>query len=122
MRRHVYLFAAALGAVTSTPVLSSELTIGDSNYIVYEDTYAAAPDAAYGETGMSVGNIVYVDEGTAIQPDIFAVPDDATSYGTNTVEEIYSIDGMESAEGDVIMTETIDGIVYETVASPAQTY
>ena len=122
MRSSVYLFAAAFVAATSAPAFASELIIGDTAVIVYEDAYAEPqPEWAYGDVTVSGDAIVYADDGVTVQPDYIAASDDQIIYIDETAEPVYAVDGIEAGE-DVMMTETIDGIVYETIAAPAQTY
>ncbi len=122
MRKNVYLLAAAIVAVAVTPVLSSEVTIGDSTFITYDENYVtAAPDAAFGDTYVA-GDIVYIDEATMEQAEYSVPIYDQFGYSAESVEQVYAIDGIDMAQDVPSMTETIDGIVYETVAAPAQTY
>jgi len=144
MRSNVYLFAAAILAATSIPALATEMAIGDDNTIViYSDAYAdTTQDATYGnpysETYASSEEVTYLVETAPARMEFVEVPADISTYSPEmtyssetiygseltyapeTVEATYAGESIEDAP--MSMTETIDGIVYETVIATPQTY
>ena len=143
MRSSVYLFATAIIAATSTSAFATEMMIADSGVIVYGDAHTeTAHETAYGnpysEAYTAGEEVIYLDEATSIEGDYSASPADVltyspeipysseTTYGAElayapeTVESTYAVEGIEDAPMSI--TETIDGIVYETVIASPQTY
>ncbi len=136
MRSNVYLFATAILAATSAPALSTEMAISDTPVIVYDATpYDAAYAAPSGDGYIPAEGIIYTDdtapaemlstdiiaiEAPAIELEYVTAATDIPAYASEQVETIHADDHI--ADTPVSVTETIDGIVYETVIDPSQTY
>ena len=128
MRSSVYLFATAIIAATSTSAFATEMMIADSGVIVYGDAHTeTAHDTAYGnpysEAYTAGEEVIYLDEATSIEGDYSASPADVLTYSPEipySSETTYAVEGIEDAPMSI--TETIDGIVYETVIASPQTY
>jgi len=144
MRSNVYLFATAILAVTSIPALATEMAIVDDNTIVvYGDAYVdTAQDAAYGnpysDSYESSEEVIYLEETAPARMEFVEIPVDIMTYSpemtysseatygseltydSETVDATYTIESVEDAP--MSMTETIDGIVYETIVATPQTY
>ena len=131
MRSSVYLFATAILAATSIPALATEMMTGESSVVVYGDAYVGtAHDAAYGnpygETYASSEEAIYLEEAAPADVEYVEAPAEILTYSPEityapeAVESLYAVEEIEQAP--MVTTETIDGIVYETVNAPAQTY
>lgn len=143
MRSNVYLFATAIIAATSIPAFATEMLVGDNSVVVYSDAYAeTAYDAThanpYSDTYASNEEVIYLEEAAPVELEYVETPADVltyspeitysseTTYGpelTYAPEAIESINAVENIEeAPMSMTETIDGIIYETVIATPQTY
>ncbi len=140
MRSSVYLFAVAIIAATSTPALATEMAIEDSSIATYSDAYAettyeAGYSTPYSENYVSGEEVVFIDETTPVEvtaidaplleaslveAEYIATPSDFTAFAPEFVESAYPVENI--ADTSVTMSETIDGIVYETVIATPQTY
>lgn len=83
---------------------------------VYSDAYAPTPSYGYGETAFIQENaVIYAPEGDVYQ--VIGGAPIAYEDASGASYEAAEAQMMSDQSGNTIMTETIDGIVYETVLS-----